>query len=206
MLPNSFEAFFAWIGLTWLRATEVPVNNMYRGQMLQYLVDNSDAATVVISERFVPQLAEVMADLPKVQTVVVPDAAEAPELPVRVVTGDEFFAGAVPATDLEGPDAWDVAAIIYTSGTTGPSKGVLMPWGTLLAFTTIVPDDFVEPGEGFYAMYPAFHVSGKAMLYLPTCARAWSSASSSRSSTSGTTCAPTTSPAPASSARWRRSC
>ncbi|MEX0665280.1 MAG: AMP-binding protein [Acidimicrobiia bacterium] len=165
MLPNSFEAFFAWIGLTWLRATEVPTNNMYRGQMLQYLVDNSDANVVIISERFVPQLAEVIGALSKVETVVVPDSTTAPALPCRVVTGDEFFADATPARDLEGPDYWDIAAIIYTSGTTGPSKGVLMPWGTLLAFTTIVPDDFVEPGEGFYAMYPAFHVSGKAMLY-----------------------------------------
>ena len=55
--------------------------------------------------------------------------------------------------------------MIYTSGTTGPSKGVLMPWGTLWSFVTTTPDDFVLPGEGDYAMYPAFHVSGKAMLY-----------------------------------------
>lgn len=165
MLPNSFEAFFAWMGLTWLPAVEVPINNMYRGQMLRYLVDNSDSQVVVISERFVPQLAEVIGDIPKVHTVVVPDAATAPDLGRTVLTGEEFFAGAEPARDLDGPEPWDTAAIIYTSGTTGPSKGVLMPWGTLLAFTTIIPSDFVEPGEGFYAMYPAFHVSGKAMLY-----------------------------------------
>jgi crotonobetaine/carnitine-CoA ligase len=165
MLPNSFEAFFAWIGLTWLPAIEVPINNMHRGQMLQYLLDNSDAQVVVISERFVPQLADVLDELPKVHTVVVPDASTAPELGRRVLTGEEFFGDAEPARDLAGPEVWDIAAIIYTSGTTGPSKGVLMPWGTLLAFTTIIPSDFVEPGEGFYAMYPAFHVSGKAMLY-----------------------------------------
>ena len=40
-----------------------------------------------------------------------------------------------------------------------------MPWGTLWSFVTTTPDDFVAPGEGYYAMYPAFHVSGKAMLY-----------------------------------------
>ncbi len=90
----------------------------------------------------------------------------------RVVTGDEFFAGAETRTDLEGPDYWDVAAIIYTSGTTGPSKGVLMPWGTLWSFVTTAPADLVEPGEGFYAMYPAFHVSGKAMLYQASVFRA----------------------------------
>jgi crotonobetaine/carnitine-CoA ligase len=166
MLPNSFEAFHAWLGLAWLGATEVPANNMYRGQMLRYLIDNSGATTLVISERFVGQLAEVAAELPQLATVVVPDADAVPAgFAGRVVTGSELFAGAAPAGDLRGPDYWDVAAIIYTSGTTGPSKGVLMPWGTLWSFVTTAPGDFVAPGDGFYAMYPAFHVSGKAMLY-----------------------------------------
>ncbi len=175
MLPNSFEAFYAWLGLTWQGATEVPANTMYRGEMLRYLVRNSDAEVVVISERYLPQLAEVAADLGKVRTVVVPDLgpgtrADAGGLPL--VDGESFFAGAEPATDFAGPDYWDVASIIYTSGTTGPSKGVLMPWGTLWSFVTTVPDDFVAPGEGFYAMYPAFHVSGKAMLYQASVLRA----------------------------------
>jgi carnitine-CoA ligase len=174
MLPNSFEAFYAWLGLTWLGATEVPANTMYHGEMLRYLVENSDAEVVLVSERFLQQLGEVFAAaggaLDRVRTVVVPDlsgtpaSALPPALP-PVVDGAAFFAGAQPATDLDGPDYWDVASIIYTSGTTGPSKGVLVPWGTLWSFVTTAPDDFVAPGDGFYAMYPAFHVSGKAMLY-----------------------------------------
>jgi crotonobetaine/carnitine-CoA ligase len=166
MLPNSFEAFHAWLGLAWLGATEVPANTMYRGQMLRYLIENSTATALVISERFVPQLVDVASELPQLETVVVPDTDDVPAgLPGRVVTRTELFAEAAATDDLVGPDYWDVAAIIYTSGTTGPSKGVLMPWGTLWSFVTTAPDDFVAPGEGFYAMYPAFHVSGKAMLY-----------------------------------------
>jgi carnitine-CoA ligase len=173
MLPNSFEAFHVWLGLSWVGAVEVPANTMYRGQMLRYLVENSTATTVVLSERFVPELVEVAADLPQLKTVVVPDADAPPTgLPCRVVAAAEFFGDATPATDLEGPEYWDVASIIYTSGTTGPSKGVLVPWGTLWSFVTVVPDGFVEPGEGFYAMYPAFHVSGKAMLYQAALLRA----------------------------------
>ena len=165
MLPNSFEAYFVWLGLAWLRAVEVPANNMYRGHMLRYLIENSGAEIVVISERYLPQLADVVGDLPELKTVIVPDATTTPELGVRVVAGEELFADATPADDLDGPEYWDPAAIIYTSGTTGPSKGVRMPWGTLWSFVTTAPRDFVAPGEGFYAMYPAFHVSGKAMLY-----------------------------------------
>jgi crotonobetaine/carnitine-CoA ligase len=173
MVPNSFEAFHAWLALAWLGATEVPTNTMYRGTMLKYLIDNSTATTLVISERFLPELVEVAAEVPQVTTVIVPDADTVPPgLPGRVVTRDELFADAVAADDFDGPEYWDVAAIIYTSGTTGPSKGVLMPWGTLWAFVSGLPEDFVEPGEGFYAMYPAFHVSGKAMLYLASLLRA----------------------------------
>jgi len=172
MFPNSFEAFYAWLGLAWLGAVEVPANNMYRGQMLEYLVENSGAETVVISERFVAQLAEVVDALSNLTTIVIPDATEAPALPRRVVIGEELFRDAEPATDLDGPQYWDLAAIIYTSGTTGPSKGVRMPWGTLWSFVTTAPEDFVAPGEGFYAMYPAFHVSGKAMLYQASVFRA----------------------------------
>ena len=155
MLPNSFEAFHAWLAVAWLGATEVPANTMYRGEMLRYLIENSGARTLVISERFLPQLEEVASQLPQLATIVVPDADDAPDgLGARVVTRAELFADASPAGDLVGPEYWDVAAIIYTSGTTGPSKGVLMPWGTLWSFVTTAPDDFVAPGEGFYAMYP----------------------------------------------------
>ena len=175
MLPNSFEAFYAWLGLTWIGATEVPVNTMYRGDMLRYLVEDSDAQVLVIAERYLPQLVDVAGSLQRVRAVVVPDlpdGASSPRLGCGVVDRGAFFDGAEPATDLAGPDYWDVAAIIYTSGTTGPSKGVLMPWGTLWSFVTTAPEDFVAPGEGFYAMYPAFHVSGKAMLYQATHFRA----------------------------------
>ena len=173
MLPNSFEAYHAWLGLAWLGATEVPANTMYRGRMLRYLVEDSGAEVLVISPRYLPQLREVAADLSRLRVVAVPDAAEdISDLPGVVVSGDELFADVEPVGDLAGPDYWDVAAIIYTSGTTGPSKGVLMPWGTLWAIVDNLPDDFVCPGEGFYTTFPAFHMSGKYMMYQAAVRRA----------------------------------
>ena len=64
MLPNSFVAFHAWLGLCWLGATEVPTNTMYRGDMLRYLVTDSAARTIIISERYLDALAGVAAELP----------------------------------------------------------------------------------------------------------------------------------------------
>jgi crotonobetaine/carnitine-CoA ligase len=168
MLPNSFVAFEAWLGVAWLRAIEVPINNAYLGDMLRYLLNDSQAAVVVISARFVDRLAGVAADLEHVRTVVVPDADDSTDLaglPGTVLTGTAFFEGASPADDLDGPAHHDTCALVYTSGTTGPSKGVLVPWAELNEFARMPPDGMVDDDGGYYTVYPAFHVSGKSALY-----------------------------------------
>ncbi len=169
MLPNSFLSYEVWLGVAWLGAIEVPVNNGYLGDMLRYLVQDSRASVLVIAERFVDRLAEVAGDLDRVRLVLVPDAAPdaaLPDLPFEVVAGDAVLAGAAPADDLPGPEPHDIAALIYTSGTTGPSKGVLVPWVELHTFATMTPEGMLGDGGGYYTVYPAFHVSGKSALYL----------------------------------------
>jgi crotonobetaine/carnitine-CoA ligase len=168
MLPNSFESYYAWLGVAWLRAIEVPINNMYLGDTLRYLVDNSAARVVVISKRYVERLAEVANDLSAVEAVVIPDATDddLPDLPFDVLGPERFFDGAKCADDLEGPAHHDIAAMIYTSGTTGPSKGVLVPWGELYEFVRLPPEGMIEDGGAYYTMFPAFHVSGKSSLYM----------------------------------------
>lgn len=148
MMPNSVDAYFAWLGLAWLRAIEVPVNNMYKARMLEYIVTNSGARLALIADRF----ADVFG------------AVSTPGTEV-VVAGDAFLDGAVAEHAVEGPAIWDVAAMIYTSGTTGPSKGVLVPWGAQFTFSLGMPDDYLPRGGAYYSVYPAFHVSGKNALY-----------------------------------------
>lgn len=167
MLPSSVAASAAWLGLTWLRAVEVPCNNAYRGRMLQYLVDNCGAETVVIADRFLDRLADVVGELPLVRNVVVIGADHGDvDLPCRVLENDEFFAGAHPAEDLTGPDPWDICALFYTSGTTGNSKGVLTPWAQMYAQASgFLPlEDFTED-DVWYMPYPMNHISGKTPLY-----------------------------------------
>jgi len=166
MLPNSLEAGAAWLGAGWLRAYEVPINNAYRGQMLHYGLADSGARLAIVAERFVDRLDDVIADLPGLETVVVPDVAgAAPRLRaenVRVLTGEEFLADARPARDLPVPMPWDVAGIAYTSGTTGPSKGAITPWGMLIFGTGLLDD--LGPNDALYSPFPLFHMAGKGML------------------------------------------
>jgi crotonobetaine/carnitine-CoA ligase len=183
MVVHSFESYAVWLGLSWLRAIEVPANTGYRGAMLAYLVENSEARLLVISATFCDRLAEVADRLTRLETVVVLDAdldadadadrdpssspgATLPDLPFTVLRGEEFLADAPPVGELDGPTYRDASSVIYTSGTTGPSKGVLVSWASLHDLNGMLPDDIVtEPDAGYYSVYPAFHVAGKAAIY-----------------------------------------
>jgi crotonobetaine/carnitine-CoA ligase len=166
MLPVGFDAVHCWVGLTWLVAWEVPVNTSYQGQMLAYTLENSNARLAVVAERYLDRLAALGGPIGRVETVVVPDAAgPVPELPYRVVTGEEFLAGLDdPADDFEGPQPWDVVEIFYTSGTTGPSKGVLYTHTQQWASASGLGDE-ADEGEAFYCPFPMYHVSGKVYVY-----------------------------------------
>jgi crotonobetaine/carnitine-CoA ligase len=167
LLPAVPVAYESWLGVAWLQAIEVPVNSMYRGTMLSYIIGHSEATVAVVSERFLPQLLEVAADLPRLRTVIVADATEPlPELPWQAHDAQALLpTRAVPA-DLPPPRPRDVACLIYTSGTTGPSKGVLMPWRELYEFAASTPPGLVDRSGAYYSSLPVFHASGKSALYL----------------------------------------
>lgn len=168
LLPNSFEAYFAWLGTAWLRAMEVPINRMYRGRMLKYIVANCGARVMLVGSQFLPVLADVASELEGVEKVVVPDTDDVDiSLPFEVYSRADFLEKAVPADDLKGPERWDIAAVVYTSGTTGPSKGVLLPWGAAHLWGAVLPPDAMPEGGAYYSCWPPSHGTGKGALYLP---------------------------------------
>ncbi len=143
---------------------------MYRGDMLRYLVTNSEARFAVISRALSrPAGRHRAVSSGGSKPSIVPDADRRPARPAAFAWSGRasFFDGVEPPSTSPGPEYFDIASMIYTSGTTGPSKGVLVPWAELFEFVRMPPDDFIGPdGGGYYTMYPAFHVSGKSSLYM----------------------------------------
>ena len=171
MMHNCLEQIEAWLGISWLRAREVPINTAYRGHMLQYVLNNSQAKGIVIAERYLDVLAEVAPELRCLQFIIVPDMEKAQnmqdieeKLPFKLFTG-EIVSEAAILQRFEPPQRHDIASIVYTSGTTGPSKGVLIPWGQFMTSAeNRASVEGVPPKDAFYSFFPFFHVSGKAFL------------------------------------------
>ena len=167
MLPTGIDAVSAWLGLSWLRAWEVPVNTGYVGRMLHYLLEHSRSTLLVTAAEYLEHLGDVAADLTHLRAVVVHDRNDVTaDLPFSVIGRGEFLAGATPAEDLDGPGPADIATVMYTSGTTGPSKGVLVPWAQLHATASagIFTGDF-GADDAYYMPFPLFHISGKGPVY-----------------------------------------
>jgi crotonobetaine/carnitine-CoA ligase len=171
MQLNTFEFLLGGLGLAWLKAVEAPINTDYRGDLLRHVLDNTRARFVLLREEYLPRLVELYAErkVEHLEKVVVVDTtgAELPALPVEVVTVDQLLAGVEPGEPRELPKPWDIACVMYTSGTTGPSKGVLMPWGQLHAWSLLWDaDGDMGSDEVFHCPGPTFHVPAKMFPYL----------------------------------------
>jgi crotonobetaine/carnitine-CoA ligase len=158
-LPNGPDALVAFYAINYLGAVFVPFNTAYRGGLLEHVLANSSARTLLVHPDLIPRLAEV--DLAGVERLVVTTANAMPEAPLPSVRFDEVTGDPSDDLPLDRPiDPWDIQSIIYTSGTTGPSKGVLSSY--LHMFSNAGPESWPMVGEDdrYMCVAPIFHIGG----------------------------------------------
>lgn len=167
MMPNSFATIAIWLGLSWLRAWEVPLNAAYRGSMLGRLTTHSGAKVIVTHERYAERFEDIREELPEVRELIVVGESDAIRERASwiVHSAEELTAAAESELELQPPQPWDIATILHTSGTTGMSKGVLNPWAQVhaTAFGNI-PRDVLGPDDVWYSPLPLFHIGGKLVV------------------------------------------
>ncbi|MGI9622236.1 MAG: AMP-binding protein, partial [Acidimicrobiales bacterium] len=59
MLPTGLHTFEVWAGCSALRAIEVPINIQYVGELLEYQVNDTEAAVIIIADQWLPRLQDI---------------------------------------------------------------------------------------------------------------------------------------------------
>ncbi|MBM3222898.1 MAG: ATP-dependent acyl-CoA ligase [Candidatus Tectomicrobia bacterium] len=167
MLPNSPEFLYTWWGNAKLGGVTVPLNTALKGEGLAYIINHSDAETLVLSQRYLPMLAEIRPTLSHLKRLVVlgSEGRQGADLPPGAIAFGELLTA--PATSpLQEVWSDDIESIMYTSGTTGLPKGVIHRHARcyggfmlpiMIGYTT---QDVV------YNTLPLFHIGGQNMVWM----------------------------------------
>jgi acyl-CoA synthetase (AMP-forming)/AMP-acid ligase II len=108
-----------------LRAVPINVNYRYVEDELRYLFDNADLAALVHGREFIPRIAAVRNDCPKLHTfVAVEDGTDEDLGLIGAVEYEAALAAASPERDFP-PRSEEDHYMLYTGGTTGMPKGVM---------------------------------------------------------------------------------
>lgn len=158
-MPNGIDCLRVWFGINWLGATYVPINTAYKGGLLEHVLKNAGAETIVAHAGLAGLLKEV--NTGSLRQVVV-FGGEAPAIEELAVYGADVLSRTAddPPPPVVSISPWDVQSIIYTSGTTGPSKGVMSSYAHLHAMSGKESFYMLSADDRYMCNLPLFHVGG----------------------------------------------
>jgi crotonobetaine/carnitine-CoA ligase len=156
-LDNHLDNVLVWLGTMVGAMVSVPINTAFKGDMLAYVVDQSEASVLVIEGAWADALAAVVDRLPHLRTVVVRGPLAA-GLPAHLTVLNLSDLEDPDPRPLEPPTVSDVASMLFTSGTEGRSKGVLCPHSHAFSMASYPP--LTDPDEVLLVALPLFHAAG----------------------------------------------
>jgi carnitine-CoA ligase len=162
IMENCPEYIYTWFALSKIGAIEVPINTFHKGSILEYLINYSDAETLVISDSVIPQIKAIEDSLENIKKVIVHGSTrEARTLRFSTESYQTLLdnPSSFPQMDVRHDD---LMAIMFTSGTTGPSKGVTITHNQAIFVASQYVDFLQLRGDDlFYHYIPLFHEAGQ---------------------------------------------
>ncbi len=163
MLPNCLEFLYTIFALIKIGAIAVPLNIFYRGDILSYVLNNSEAEILVIDESLVERVYFVEKGLSFLKKVVI--RREGSPKAISEEGGKEFqrisyqellkYPSNPPGAEI---NYFDPMVIMYTSGTTGLSKGALLLHKGCYVFAhNHVQSLRINDQDILYTCLPLFH-------------------------------------------------
>jgi long-chain acyl-CoA synthetase len=152
LMPNSVEYIIAYFACWKRGALAGPINSLLKEEEISFVLNNSEAKTILIHSEFLPRLEKIRNDLPHLKAVIVFDD--------EALATREFANASSTNLNLSDVSLDDEAIIIYTSGTTGKPKGCLLTQGNLIANARQISQwlQFTED-DRLLSIMPLFHMN-----------------------------------------------
>jgi fatty-acyl-CoA synthase len=168
---NDPVAFTCVFGISAAGAVWCPVNPRNEAAENRELLDLFECRALLFQRRFVPLVAKIAPDLPRLALLVCLDAGGTDGTDrVDDLAGAMSWPDFLGATGGEGVPPDDLAMIVGTGGTTGRPKGVMLTGANLESMTALTLMGYPWSGRPVYlALAPLTHAAG--VLCFPVLAR-----------------------------------
>jgi len=169
MLDNCPEYLFLWFALSKLGSVEVPINTAHKGDLLTYMLNQSESCLMVMDSKYLDRVKPILDKTPNITNIVVHDTLRKgmPKLVKSVADWAHIIDNDGKYDEVEV--LWsDPFTIMYTSGTTGPSKGSLMPHNYALFMGEVVIEACeYDESDCLYNALPLFHGNAQVLSLMP---------------------------------------
>jgi fatty-acyl-CoA synthase len=152
---NDPIAFTCVFGISRAGAVWCPINPRNEAAENRDLLDFFDCSCLIYQAAFEPLVAQIIADLPKLTTLICLDTA------TPTATWFQDWVSGVPADPWTAEPVDDIAMIVGTGGTTGRPKGVMLTGRNLETMSAITLMSYPFHGRPVYlALAPLTHAAG----------------------------------------------
>lgn len=162
LVPNRPEFIYAWFGLMKIGAVMVPINVQFKPDEIKYIINNSEAGTLITTGAFQEAVSKIRGEMPLVRNVIVID----PKEQSGIVPFETIVSGnaSPPAVEVHEQD---YASFIYTSGTTGYPKGVIDTHHNYIANAHQIAEaaEFTEKDRAMLIL-PLFHCNAQVVTVI----------------------------------------
>jgi len=165
-LPNSPAFLASWFALAKIGAVMVPSNTANSAGEMEYLLNFSDATTLITEVSFMEMFERTLPRAPRVRRVFL---ARADRLPAGTRRWDDLWEGQPTSLRPVAIHNEDPVEIMFTSGTTAQPKGVILTHANCLWSGERASKHIgLAPGERNMTALPLFHVNAQSLSVLST--------------------------------------
>ncbi len=155
--PQYFEVF----GIAKGSRICVPLDSRATGRELVYLLNNSEAGTLIVANKFVDLITSIRPEIPAVKNIICLDAIKD-----GLMNYEELIASYSSDEPTEKVAQDDPCVLFYTSGTTGWPKGAIHTQKSMIA-ENLQPFHDVTADDVCLSVMPFFHAGGSMGYVFP---------------------------------------